>query len=208
MKRILSFHGFNFVLLLGIGFTTDCICAFTALDNLQQEIIRDNHCARQAQRNPARHNKNPWKNKSVASGLSVIDFERGERAKGEWAHQWGTVFQTALPYFLNTRDFVPGFIRHGGTAVWKTVPHWCAHSPLARSPRSKSITDNADATDLFFSRIFIVSCWICRRLLGAMIVTDYLLLKAIQRRIGANAIRVRFATEFFLTRIYRIDADA
>ena len=25
-----------------------------------------------------------------------------------------------------------------------------AHSPLARSPRSKSITDNADATDLFF----------------------------------------------------------
>ena len=61
MRRILSFHGFNFVLLLGIGFTTDCICAFTALDNLQQEIIRDNHCARQAQRNPARHNKNPWK---------------------------------------------------------------------------------------------------------------------------------------------------
>ena len=36
-----------------------------------------------------------------------------------------------------------------------------------------------------------------RRLLGAMIVTDYLLLKAIQPRIGANAIRVRFATEFF-----------
>ena len=85
MRRILSFHGFNFVLLLGIGFTTDCICAFTALDNLQQEIIRDNHCARQAQRNPARHNKNLWKNKSVASGLSVIDFEYGERAKGEWA---------------------------------------------------------------------------------------------------------------------------
>ena len=54
MRRILSFHGFNFVLLLGIGFTTDCICAFTALDNLQQEIIRDNHCARQAQRNPTR----------------------------------------------------------------------------------------------------------------------------------------------------------
>ena len=41
MRRILSFHGFNFVLLLGIGFTTDCICAFTALDNLQQEIIRE-----------------------------------------------------------------------------------------------------------------------------------------------------------------------
>ena len=27
-------------------------------------------------------------------------------------------------------------------AVWKTVPHLCAHSPLAYSPCSKSITDN------------------------------------------------------------------
>ena len=74
MRRILSFHGFDFVLLLGIGFTTDCICAYTALDYLQQELIRENPSARQAQRNPTRHNKNPWKNKSVASGLSVIDF--------------------------------------------------------------------------------------------------------------------------------------
>ena len=47
---------------------------------------------------PARDN--PWKNRSVASVLSVIDFERGERAKGEWAYQWGTVFQTALLLFL------------------------------------------------------------------------------------------------------------
>ena len=39
----------------------------------------------------------------------------------------------------------------------------------------KSITDKADATDLFFSRIFIVSCWISLRLSGAGIVTDYLL---------------------------------
>ena len=46
------------------------------------------------------------------------------------------------------------------------------------------------------------------RLQGAMIVTDYLLLEVIQRRVGAKTIRVRFATEFFLTRIYRIDADA
>ena len=38
---------------------TDCICAYTGLDYLQQEIIRDNHCAQQAQTNPARHNKNP-----------------------------------------------------------------------------------------------------------------------------------------------------
>ena len=43
--------------------------------------------------------------------LSVIDFEYGERAKAERAHQWGTVFQTALPYFLNTRDFVLGYSR-------------------------------------------------------------------------------------------------
>ena len=33
--------------------------------------------------------EHPWKNKSVASALSVIDFERGERAKGEWAHLMG-----------------------------------------------------------------------------------------------------------------------
>ena len=51
------------------------------------------------------------KNRSVASGLSVIDFERGERAEGERAHQWGTVFQTALPYLVNTRDCVPGYSR-------------------------------------------------------------------------------------------------
>ena len=41
-----------------------------------------------------------------------------------------------------------------------------------------------------------------RRLPGAGIFTDYLSLEVIQRRIGANTNRVRFATEFFLTRIY------
>ena len=101
---------FLLVLPLDIGFTTDCFCAYTALDSLQQEIIRENPSAQQAQK-ILQHNKYPWKNRSVASELSVIDFERGERAKGEWAHQWGTVFQTALPYFLNTRDFVPGYSR-------------------------------------------------------------------------------------------------
>ena len=30
----------------------------------------------------------------------MIVVERGERAKGEQAHQWGTVFQTALLLFL------------------------------------------------------------------------------------------------------------
>ena len=41
----------NFVLPLGIGFTTDCICAYTVLDYLLQELIRENPSARQAQRN-------------------------------------------------------------------------------------------------------------------------------------------------------------
>ena len=53
--------------------------------------------------------KNPWKNRSVASALSVIVFEHGERAKGEQAHQWGTVFQTALLLFL----LVIPRLRHG-----------------------------------------------------------------------------------------------
>ena len=59
MRRILSFSRISFtpVLPLDIGFTTDCICAYTALDSLQQEIIRDNQCARQAQINPTKYNK-------------------------------------------------------------------------------------------------------------------------------------------------------
>ena len=54
--------------------------------------------------------KNPGKNRSVASVLSVIDFERGERAKGEQAHQWGTVFQTALPLLLVIPRLRPGLL--------------------------------------------------------------------------------------------------
>ena len=50
---------FLLVLPLDIGFTTDCFCAYTALDYLQQEIIRENPSARQAQTN---HN---WIKKSV-----------------------------------------------------------------------------------------------------------------------------------------------
>ena len=68
MRRILSFSriSFNPVLPLDIWFTTDCICAYTALDSLQQEIIRDNHSARQAQTN---HNR---KNKSVKEQIRRI----------------------------------------------------------------------------------------------------------------------------------------
>ena len=50
---------FLLVLPVDIGFTTDCIYAYTALDSLQQEIIRDNHCAQQAPTNPTTHIKNP-----------------------------------------------------------------------------------------------------------------------------------------------------
>ena len=37
------------------------------------------------------------KNRSVASGLSVIDFERGERAKGERAHLMGYCLPDSSP---------------------------------------------------------------------------------------------------------------
>ena len=49
---------FLLVLPVDIGFTTDCFCAYTALYYLQQEIIRDNHCAQQAQK-ILQHNKYP-----------------------------------------------------------------------------------------------------------------------------------------------------
>ena len=56
MRRISSFSRISFylALLLGIGFTTDYNRACTALDYLQQEIIRDNLSARQAQTNPTK----------------------------------------------------------------------------------------------------------------------------------------------------------
>ena len=59
---------------------------------------------------------------------------------------------------------------------------------MARSPFSKSITDNADATDLFFHG-FLLCCWISLRLRGAGIVTDYLLLEescAVQAQIQSE----------------------
>ena len=56
----------------------------------KQVIIREDPSARQAHTNPKEKN-NPnkeirEKNRSVASALSVIDFERGERAEGERAY--------------------------------------------------------------------------------------------------------------------------
>ena len=80
-----------------------------------------------------------------------------------------------------------------------------AHSPLARHVQNQSrITPMrriCSFTDFY-------SVWLdSLRLPGAIIVTDYLLLEAILRRIGANTIHVSFTTEFFRTRIYRIQAD-
>ena len=52
----------------------------------------------------------------------------------------------------------------------------------------KTITDNADATDLFFHG-FLLCCWISLRLSGAGIVTDYLLLEescAVQAQIQSE----------------------
>ena len=49
---------FLLVLPVDIGFTTDCFCAYTALDSLQQEIICENPSAQQAQK-ILQHNKYP-----------------------------------------------------------------------------------------------------------------------------------------------------
>ena len=46
---------FLLVLPVDIGFTTDCIYAYTALDYLQQELIRENLSARR--QNPTTHIK-------------------------------------------------------------------------------------------------------------------------------------------------------
>ena len=67
---------------------------------------------------------------------------------------------------------------------------WLARH-VQRQSRIKPMRRICSFTDFF------LCCWIYLRLSGAGIATDYLLLKAIQPRIGANAIRVRFATEFF-----------
>ena len=81
---------------------------------------------------------------------------------------------------------------------------FCARSPSALSPRSKSITDNADATDLFFSRIFLFGLFFYLDLYapvgrwdlhGFTLVCGLLLLYAIQRRTGANTIRRKSKTK-------------
>ena len=84
--------------------------------------------------------------------------------------------------------------------VVQTIPRiiYYARSPLACSPCSKSITDNSDATDLFFSRIIIwLSLYLdfhapVRRfdLYGLSLAGVY------PRRTGANTIRIKSNTKW------------
>ena len=50
-------------------------------------------------------------------------------------------------YYQSGRQYHHHILAH---TIEDRMNYKSAHSPLARSPRSKSITDNADATDLFF----------------------------------------------------------
>ena len=70
-----------------------------------------------------------------------------------------------------------GITNNSWRAVWKTVPHdMLTRLCLARHVQNLSrVTCRCDGSVL--SRIFIACCRICWRLLGAMIVTDYLLLE-------------------------------
>ena len=68
--------------------------------------------------------------------------------------------------------------------MWYCLPDssYCARSPSALSPCSKSITDNPDATDLFFSRISLFGLFFsfgficaCRALGSSRIITCLIL---------------------------------
>ena len=68
----------------------------------------------------------------------------------------GTVFQTAILVMFIIPRLRPGITTKKKRAVWKTVPtqsDFSCSSLRDDHKCSKSITDNADATDLFFSRI-------------------------------------------------------
>ena len=101
--------------------------------------------------------KSVKKRKSVASALSVIDFEHlwssrsDEHVKSDCV---GTVFQTALFLLVVVPRLRPGIINMTRMAVWKTVPYKLFRLRLTRHV-SKFITDNADATDLFFHGFFL-----------------------------------------------------
>ena len=92
-------------------------------------------------------------------------------------------------------------------AVFQTVPTQAEFTCSSLSDDhkcSKSITDNPDATDLFFSRIFLFGLFFYLDLYapvgrwdfhGFTLVCGLLLLYAIQRRTGANTIRRKSKTK-------------
>ena len=94
MRRILSFSRIFFLrftwswIFLRIVFAPVRRGLPIAREVRRLRKIRYNRSTVKAHRNPIKtiiHKQDPWKNKSVASVLSVIDFERDERAKGEGA---------------------------------------------------------------------------------------------------------------------------
>ena len=66
---------------------------------------------------------------------------------------WYCLPDSSFLLSYKSRDFVPGYSRFALYCLPDSS--YCARSPLARSPCSKSITDNADATDLFFHGFFL-----------------------------------------------------
>ena len=130
--------------------------------------------------------------KSVASALSVIDFEHLWSSRSDEHVNSvcvGTVFQTAAFFLFLIPRLRPGTINMTRMAVWKTVPYKLFRLRLTRHvqnlSRIKRMRRICSFTDFF------IHLWFVCALPGAMIVTDYLLLEAIQHRIGANTIRSR-----------------
>ena len=68
------------------------------------------------------------------------------------------IFLFGLFFYLDLYAPVGRWDFHGLSLARYCLPDssFCALSPSALSPRSKSITDNPDATNLFFSRIFFI----------------------------------------------------
>ena len=88
---------------------TDFICAYTVSDRLQQEIIRENHSARQAQKNQQHTIK--IRERTDPSHPLIRDWFWTWRASRRHASiSCGTVFQTALPLLLVIPRLRPGLL--------------------------------------------------------------------------------------------------
>ena len=88
---------------------TDFICAYTVLDRLQQEIIRENHSARQAQK--IQQHTIKIRERTDPSHPLIRDWFWTWRASRRHASiSCGTVFQTALPLLLVIPRLRPGLL--------------------------------------------------------------------------------------------------